>query len=192
MPTCVRCGEWSPPSGRGRGRPVCGGALRTGETANRLGEEERLERSRARYRSSDSGGAVFVLLEPLLVGVASLVASAAAGYLAGSVLVFLVAAVAGFVWGLGWFFLVGGVILRRWPNVAFPVGFYGGPVVAVGVAAIAAAGYWWVAGLGLGVTVVFVGVFWLRAGSGANRDRRGRCPMPRGSRCWPPVVTLAS
>jgi hypothetical protein len=46
MPTCVRCGEWCPPSRGDRECPVCGGALVSDETANQARRDRALEEKR--------------------------------------------------------------------------------------------------------------------------------------------------
>jgi hypothetical protein len=107
MPTCVRCGEWSPPSRRERECPVCGGSLRSGETpspealavaaarrqakaaADTARTQDELEAEKARklaYVSEEwddgfamIGAWVFALVIALATGVVLLVVFAAVG-----------------------------------------------------------------------------------------------------------------
>jgi hypothetical protein len=46
MPTCVRCGEWSPPSRGDRDCPVCGGALVSDATADQARRDRAFEEKR--------------------------------------------------------------------------------------------------------------------------------------------------
>lgn len=43
MPTCIRCGEWSPPSSRDSACPVCGGELVSDKSADPARRERALE-----------------------------------------------------------------------------------------------------------------------------------------------------